>query len=422
MAAIPRITDVAGRPRAEMLERGKIQLDAIMWHPDCPHRLSEHIPTAEELVRVLKWARELGCTAIHVEPCGSGLMAHALQKRHAKVTAADKTNPEYSFVNRTPDHAFAERTLLVIPECTFNDVDAEVIFRRPWAAVAVLGERPGTGSLAHVSPQVWYNLMAHGIPIPGETDDTPDRVAGGGWLAVDRDTAPSYHWADPVQTAASEQLLQLSLLKGAPLCRRAQELYERVTVARARHGDTNPRYDSRYEFDPMLQGYEWVTRLKTHGMAAIVRPADLRQLGGLLHTLITTKMTVVATEIMKTLPNNTMDASVVHAAMRRLKLDEMPKALALFKVALAHPDLDNPFKRAHCAAEVSTIRLLVHADPPVCHACLATPPLNVLRKCLRCECARYCDTACQEAHWPVHKSQCSKHRCCSYVVSSAPIT
>lgn len=417
MAAIPRITDVAGRPRAEMLERGKIQLDAIMWHPDCPHRLSEHIPTAEELVRVLKWARELGCTAIHVEPCGSGLMVHALQKRHAKVTAADKTNPEYSFVNRTPDHAFAERTLLVVPECTFNDVDAEVIFRRPWAAVAVLGERPGTGSLAHVSPQVWYNLMAHGIPIPGETDDAPDRVAGGGWLAVDRDTAPSYHWADPVQTAASEQLLQLSLLKGAPLCRRAQELYERVTVARARHGDTNPRYDSRYEFDPMLQGYEWVTRLKTHGMAAIVRPADLRQLGGLLHTLITTKMTVVATEIMKTLPKNTMDASVVHAAMRRLKLDDMPKALALFKVALAHPDLDNPFKRAHCAAEVSTIRLLVHADPPVCYACLATPPSDVLRKCLRCECARYCDTACQEAHWPVHKSQCSKRRHSSDVVS-----
>ncbi|KLO05731.1 hypothetical protein SCHPADRAFT_714784 [Schizopora paradoxa] len=30
----------------------------------------------------------------------------------------------------------------------------------------------------------------------------------------------------------------------------------------------------------------------------------------------------------------------------------------------------------------------------------------VLRKCSRCEKARYCDAACQKNHWTVHRQTC----------------
>lgn len=405
MAAVPAVTEVAGRPRAELLAHGKRALDQILWHPECPHRLSSHIPTLEEVLVVIGWARKLGCVAIHVEPCGTGLLAHELAKHHANVTASDASEPPYSFVTRAPDRALALKTLLVIPDCGFDEADVSAITRRPWAAVAVLSERPGTGGLAHVNPQVWHTIMARGIPVPtADGVDADPVMVGGGWMAVDRAAAPSYHWADPVLDPGFEDMLAGSFLKAA-CCRRVQELYERTVVARPWHGDTHAGYDGRYEHEPLMLAYEWISRLKAHGAAAIVRPPDLDGLRALLRTLVGKPIFV---EVLRELPKNAVDIAVVHAALRRLKLAEMPEPLARYKVALADPDLDNPFKRQAQADVAPMVRLLIHAPVPVCHACLATPPQHTLKRCSRCRVAEYCDAACHKAHWSLHSARCRR--------------
>jgi hypothetical protein len=46
-----------------------------------------------------------------------------------------------------------------------------------------------------------------------------------------------------------------------------------------------------------------------------------------------------------------------------------------------------------------------------CLACSQLPRLGgKLLACARCGSAKYCSKACQEAHWPTHKSRCKEQR------------
>lgn len=43
-------------------------------------------------------------------------------------------------------------------------------------------------------------------------------------------------------------------------------------------------------------------------------------------------------------------------------------------------------------------------DLPLCANCRMAKPS--LMKCSRCQRVKYCDRACQKAHWPTHKQDC----------------
>jgi hypothetical protein len=46
-----------------------------------------------------------------------------------------------------------------------------------------------------------------------------------------------------------------------------------------------------------------------------------------------------------------------------------------------------------------------------CYSCNEDPdPENPLRKCNRCQVARYCSTACQQYDWKRHKQTCVDHK------------
>ncbi|KZP31443.1 hypothetical protein FIBSPDRAFT_1037438 [Athelia psychrophila] len=52
--------------------------------------------------------------------------------------------------------------------------------------------------------------------------------------------------------------------------------------------------------------------------------------------------------------------------------------------------------------------LILHdCSNPTCKFALTVQKVNSPKNCSRCRSARYCDTACQKAHWPAHKEFCN---------------